>query len=274
MPDGAERLARLARAWDQAAVGYERYFVPRFAPWVASAVEYLATAPLPPGPVAVPCCGTFPELPVLRTRYAEREVVGVDLSAGMVRLARERAAHDRDVRVVEGDATELRRWCPDGCAGVVSVFGLQQLPDPGAALGSWTDTLLPGGRLSVMYWPGRPEDRGPFTLLDTVLSATRPTGDEPWQTRLGRAVTDAGGTVEHDEYRAHPMEHPSAAAFWDAMADDGPLRGLARARGPAFMRSARDEFVRRAPAGPWRHRPRARHVVAHRAVAGRSGVAG
>lgn len=60
---------RLAQAWDEAAEGYEQYFVPRFAPWVADAVDAVA-GELPSGPILVPCCGTFPELPALRAAEA------------------------------------------------------------------------------------------------------------------------------------------------------------------------------------------------------------
>lgn len=81
-----ERLSRTARGWDEAADGYRAYFVPRFAPWVKAAVE--AVAEVPDGPILVPCCGTFPELDLLGPRFPGRAIVGIDLSAEMVRLAR------------------------------------------------------------------------------------------------------------------------------------------------------------------------------------------
>src|SRR5690606_30058917 len=130
-------------------------FVPRFAPWVATAVEGVGGADLPGGRILVPCCGTFPELPALVERLPSREIVGIDLSAGMVRLARRRAAGLPTVRVVQGDAATLDPALTGTCAAVVSVFGLQQLPDPAAALGAWVGALRPGGRLSVMFWAQR-----------------------------------------------------------------------------------------------------------------------
>src|SRR6185369_8144078 len=73
--------------------GYEQYFVPRFAPWVQAAVDAVHTIPF--GMVLVPCCGTFPELELLAPRFPDRRIVGIDLSAEMVRLANLRAASHR-----------------------------------------------------------------------------------------------------------------------------------------------------------------------------------
>ena len=117
----------LAKAWDEAAEGYEAYFVPRFAPWVGVAVEALPS--LVDGPVVVPCCGTFPEAGPLVRRVGEREVVGIDLSPGMVRLAGQRVAGLGGVRVEVGDAAALQGWAGT-CAGVVSVFGLHNATAP------------------------------------------------------------------------------------------------------------------------------------------------
>ena len=262
MRDGPERRALLARAWDEAAPEYERYFVPRFSPWVEAAVSTVAEQALPPGPILVPCCGTFPELPALVAAHPEREIVGIDLSGTMVRLARERAAGWPQVRVVEDDATSLDRDWSKSCAGVVSVFGLQQLPDPETAMSNWTEALRLDGCLSVVYWPRKVEERGPFALLDRVLVDHRPPDDGLWEARLNEAIVAAGGTVERDEYLAFPMSHPDAGTFWDAFTDGGPLRALAIARGEKVMLGLRKEFIRLAPTGQWSHLPRARWIVA------------
>ncbi|WP_216843461.1 class I SAM-dependent methyltransferase [Phytoactinopolyspora alkaliphila] len=180
MGDDSRQLASLARAWDDAASEYERYFVPRFAPWVDAAVQEVTEVVLPPGPVVVPCCGTFPELPALTAALPGRDIAGIDLSPGMVEIARRRAAGLPHVRLVVGDAADLAPEWTAVCAGVVSVFGLQQLPDPEAALGAWVSALRPEGRLSVMYWPDTLEDDGPFAVLDRVLSGARPRAGDAW----------------------------------------------------------------------------------------------
>lgn len=256
-----DRRSLLARAWDEAAAGYDRYLVPRFEPWLTAAVR--AVPDLPPGPIVVPCCGPFPELPALRRLHPGRELVGVDLSAGMVDMARERAAGNDDVRVVQGDATTLGPVVPEGAAAVVSVFGLQQLPDPPAAIADWASVLRPSGRLSVVFWPSDSDSPdGPFTLMRRVLASRRPAPDLSWEHELIARITSTGATVDRDEELVFPMSHPDAETVFAATTEGGASRALAIERGPEFMAEVRAEFLAQAPAGEWRHYPRARLIVA------------
>ncbi len=264
MSNDPDHLTSLAHAWDEAAEEYERYFVPRFSPWVGLAVSAITATPLPSGPILVPCCGTFPELPWLIEHFPDREFVGLELSAGMAQLARERAAGLSNVRVVEGDATLLDPEWSSTCAGVVSVFGLQQLPEPETALRTWVTALRTGGRLSVIFWPGEIEEDGPFALADYVLTHNGSPRGDSWQHRVGASAGSAGSTVERHEYRSFPMSHPDAETFWTAMTRGGPLRTLANRRGERYMLDRRDEFLDLAPTGPWHHRPRAQWITARR----------
>lgn len=260
-----ERLRRTARAWDDAADGYDAYFVPRFAPWVELAVAAITAPDLPDGPVLVPCCGTFPELDLLVERFPDRELVGIDLSPGMIERARERAAGRPRVEAVVADAATLDPRWSGRCGAVVSVFGLQQLPDPEHAVRSWLDALSPNGRLSIVFWPEVTETDGPFALLAEVTGEHLPAGDDAaWEDALADTVTEHGATLERDEFPVHPMAHRDAAEVFDAWAGSGPGRSLALARGDAFVDMLRAEFLRRAPVGEWRHHPRARLITARR----------
>lgn len=263
MPEDSERLARLARAWDDAAAGYDAYFVPRFAPWVELAVSAVVDADLPDGPILVPCCGTFPEAELLVERFPDREIAGIDLSDGMVARARERTSPWPDVTAIVGDAAILDPRWSGKCAAVVSVFGLQQLPDPGLAMRSWLDALGPGGRLSVVFWPEKTETDGPFALMSEVVRGRLSAG-EARPDQFAEIVTGHGAALERDEFASYPMTHADASTFFNAFTRSGPARALALAQGEAYMDSLREEFLRLAPSGEWVHHPRARLIVAHR----------
>ena len=139
---------------------------------------------------------------------------------------------------------------------MVSVFGLQQLPDPESAIRSWAGALTPGGRMCVVYWPGQPEDDGPFALMGTVIGER---SDYSWEDRLIATLDEV--VIERDELVSYPMTHPDAATYFDAADHAGPMRSLALARGDAYIAELRERFVDQAPAGEWTHHPRARLIA-------------
>jgi len=73
-----------------------------------------------------------------------------------------------------GDATSVPEELSP-IAAVFSCFTLQQMPNPKEVLSSWTESLVPGGILTVCFWPSDAEDSGPWRrMLDlTVLSSQR-----------------------------------------------------------------------------------------------------
>ncbi|MCU0658768.1 MAG: class I SAM-dependent methyltransferase [Polyangiaceae bacterium] len=251
----------LTVAWDQAAIGYDTYFVPRFEPWLRDACARLAV-PLPPGGLVIPCCGTGPELVSLHQLHPEREILGVDLSSGMLQLAYQRTRHLPLIRTQTGDATDTDGWPP--CAGVLSLFGLQQMQDPPLALRRWVEALVPGGLLSVMFWPSEVEDEGPFSWFRQAIARRLSLPVPTWEAALPEQIEAAGAELLLDAAVAHPMEHESALSFFEAMLTSGPGRSLVLAHGDAWIDELRSDFVAHAPAGPLAHRPRARHLVARR----------
>lgn len=195
----AERLALLDRAWTAAAQLYLEELVPRFMPWFQSAVQMLLPHQLPPGPVLVPCCGPGHELVLLHDLFGgTRPVVGVDLSTGMIELAKEAIAKYQEQQQAKGarpEGTAPSRPCAAGgaagaggaaleahvgdassldehapAAAVVSVFGLQQMGAVAPqALASWGRCLAPGGVAVVVLWPSRVEREGPWSAFDQVV---------------------------------------------------------------------------------------------------------
>lgn len=254
-----EKLRGVQRGWDAAAETYDAELAPWFSPWVGEAIAAL-DRPLPPGPIVAPCCGTGIELRRLAEHHPEREIVGVDLSPGMVQVARERCKDVERIKVHVGDATSTEQW--PRSAGVLSSFGLQQMPEPELALAAWLRALAPGGVLSVVYWPKAKETEGPFVWLGQALRGKVPQGDFAWEERLGDVIAASGARVLRDERLGFELKHERAEDFWTAMTTAGPLRSLALARGPDFMADLQRDFLGFAAAGPVVHRPKARHLVA------------
>ena len=247
-------MSVLVESWDAVAAGYERYWVPRFRPWVVHTVAALSD--LPPGPIAVPCCGTGAELPLLAAAYPDREIVGLDLSPGMLAVAREKVGER--VRLAVADAAVL----PGSWAGVVSCFGLQQLPDPPAALAAWCRALQPGGCISVALWTTEIQDSGPYDALREPARRLLGAGDYSWVERLPAAMSSAAA-LHTDALISFPIHHDSPEAFWEGMVAAGPWQARLR-RHPEATAALRSHFLARWPPGPLVHTPHARVLLGAR----------
>jgi ubiquinone/menaquinone biosynthesis C-methylase UbiE len=258
------KLGVVRRGWDAAAEGYDAHLAPWFSPWLGEAIAAL-DRPLPPGPIAAPCCGTGIELQRLAEHHPGREILGVDLSPGMAQVARERCKDLTLVRVDVGDATNTQAW--PICAGVLSTFGLQQMPEPEVALAAWLGALAPGGVLSVVYWPKSKEQEGPFAWLGQALQGKVPPADFSWESKLVSVIEAAGARILRDEIIRFELKHENAEDFWSSMTTAGPLRSMALARGPDFMSEVRGAFLGAANVGPVAHHPGARHLVAQARLA-------
>ncbi|WP_328616781.1 class I SAM-dependent methyltransferase [Amycolatopsis sp. NBC_00355] len=120
---------------------------------------------------------------------ADVTLTGLDLSAGMLDLARDRARKlGREVTLRQGSAHEL----PFGDASfdtVVCTFGLCAIPDHAAAVGEMARVLRPAGRL---------------ILVDHVASSVWPVRGMQWLVELA-SVPLAG---EH--FRRRPLKDVEA----------------------------------------------------------------
>ena len=95
-------------------------------------------------------------------------VVGLDVSQGMVRAARERVA-DRgwgNVEVVRGDARQPP-LAPGAFDAAFAAMSLSAVPEPAAAIEASAAALRPGGRLVVL--DARPFQAWPWRLLNRVV---------------------------------------------------------------------------------------------------------
>ena len=139
--DSRTFYGRWARAYDAVAAA------PGVQSWRERAV---ATLDLSPGDTAVEMgCGTGANVPHLRERLGPGgRVVGVDVTRGMLRRARE---HDdrtgAGVHYLQSDAARPPVTVADA---VLATFVAGVFPDPGAVVEQWCDLVGPGGRVALL----------------------------------------------------------------------------------------------------------------------------
>jgi len=155
---------RVRRIWDRLAPGYdrvvrlpERLLFAEGREWVCSRAR---------GEVLEISIGTGRNLPL----YApDVHLTGVDISAGMLEIARKRAAElgrDADLRLGDAQALELSDSSFDT---VVCTLALCSIPDPRAAVAEMKRVLRPGGRVLLLE-----HVRSPRRLVRTIQRALEP----------------------------------------------------------------------------------------------------
>ena len=139
---------------DSVAAFYGRYAalydaiatLPGVGRWRAAAADALS---LSPGDTVVEMgCGSGANLPHLAQRVGpEGHVLGVDLTAELLGLARERTAHLPQVSLVRGDAT---RPPVDHADAVLGTFVTGMFRDPADVVADWCGLVGDGGHVAVM----------------------------------------------------------------------------------------------------------------------------
>jgi ubiquinone/menaquinone biosynthesis C-methylase UbiE len=152
---------------DNAAGLYERYLVPSlFAPWAATLVEQAA---LQPGQrVLDVACGTGAVTQLAAQQVGPTgKVVGLDLTPGMLAIARTRSAAATSIEWHEGSAEALP--FPDASFDVVLCQqGVQFFPNRVAALREMRRVLVPGGKLWLSVWRAMQYNLFFTTLADAI----------------------------------------------------------------------------------------------------------
>lgn len=164
--EAARRAAGVAALFDRVAASYENVGVPWFTPIGAGLVRAVAPAA---GERALDLgCGrgavTFP---LAEAVGPAGRVTGIDLSAEMVARtaadARARGLGTVDLHVMDASAPDLPPASYDLALSSLVIFFL---PDPGAALRSWRQLLVPGGRLGISTFGSRDQA---WAELDSVF---------------------------------------------------------------------------------------------------------
>lgn len=100
--------------------------------------------PLPAGDIVDLGCGNGAVGPVLRTRFAERTLIGIDTSAVMLAKARDSGAYERL------EPRDMAEWAPDTPPALIfSNAALHWLDDHHRLLPRLAGLLAPGGTLAV-----------------------------------------------------------------------------------------------------------------------------
>ncbi len=197
--------------------------------WGAATVERL---PLSPGDSVLDvCCGAGASaLPAARAVGPAGSVLGVDLAAPLLALARQRAARLRlgNVSFREGDATATGLESGSFDA-VVCVFGIFFAADMPAFVAEIWRLVRPGGTLAITTWGPDWCEPASGVFWDSVreLEPTLFRAFDPWDdvtTAPALAALLARGGVSDATVEATADEHhelAQAADFWDIVLGSG-----------------------------------------------------
>ena len=164
--------------------------------------ETIRSLGLRPGDTVVDlCCGTGANFAALADAVGETgRVVGVDLSAAMLRRARARVDRGGWTNVAMVQADVLDYPLPQNANAVVSTFGLEMVPEYDAVVERIGAALPRSGRLALMGL--KHPDGWPDWLVDLGIALNRPFGvdrsyeqHQPWL-----SVRSHMNELEHREF--------------------------------------------------------------------------
>jgi len=245
----SEHALRASRTYGAAADHYRRAALSFWDRFGAATVSRLRLAP--GGTVLDLCCGAGASaLTAARAVGPEGRVLGIDIAAPLLELARARAADEglANVELRHGDAT--RTGLPGGgFDAVVCVFGVFFAPDMAAFVREMWRLTGPGGVLAVTTWgPGLFEPAN--SLFWRCVGEEEPAlykAFNPWDeittpaalaglfSRAGvpdPAVAAAAGQ--------HRLDHPDQ--FWDVVLGSG-YRATVDALGPERRDPVRESLL-------------------------------
>jgi len=184
MAEATARTARWRRYWDRTSGGYDKEMAAWDRRLFGDSREWACGRAT--GSVLEVAVGTGLNLPIYP---GDVTLTGIDLSEGMLGIARERATSiGRTVSLRQGDAHALP-FADASFDTVVCTFGLCAIPDHELAIAEMVRVLRPGGRL---------------ILVDHVASSSRVARGVQWL--LERVTIPLAG--EH--FRRRPMTHVAA----------------------------------------------------------------
>src|SRR6516165_11980703 len=247
----SEHAVRASRTYGAAADHYRR---PALGFWDRSGAATVSRLRLAPGAAVLDlCCGAGASaLPAARAVGPSGRVLGIDIAAPMLELARARAAEEglANIEFRPGDAT--RTGLPDGgFDAVVCVFGVFFAPDMAAFVREMWRLTGPGGVLAVTTWgPGLFEPANSrfwrcvgeaepalfkaFNPWDEITTPSALAG------LLARGGVPSPSVVAVGEAGRHQLDHPDQ--FWDIVLGSG-YRATVDALGPSQCDRVRSDLL-------------------------------
>ncbi len=243
---------QFADGYDRVAANYESQWLAQLRPVTDALLARLPEA-LPPGDILDLGCGTGYTTAELQRRYPDRPLTALDLSAGMLDVARRRAGSSPRLTWIQEDMlAHLRRRAPRQAALIVSTWAIgyshhrQILREAGRALAcggvlafivNYADTLRPvfhAFRLCLARFP------------DQMQFALWPDFPRDWDA-LRRPLQAAGFDIRFHADALHPVAPPAGVSCFDWLLTTGVLAGFdavlpLREPGPVadFMREELD----------------------------------
>ena len=156
--DDVALSAHAQRARSTYSAAADHYDLPALSFWERFGEQTVVRVPVTRGHRVVDlCCGSGSSaLASARATGPEGRVLGIDVSEGLLSLAREKASRDGldNVEFLHRDATDTR--LPDASAVVVvRVFGVFFAPDLARFVAEMWRLVAPGGALAIATWgPG------------------------------------------------------------------------------------------------------------------------
>jgi len=253
-PDDLKIKGQQKAAWDDSAEGWKRWWptFERSAQLVNDRLVELAGVRAGNRVLDIATGSGEPALTAARVVGQSGRVVAVDMSPGMLAIARERidAAGLTNVDLVESDAESLR-LDPHSFDAALCRWGLMFMPDLDGVMRAMHRALKPGAHFATAVWAQA--DKVPFCGLarDAIRRITGivPPPNAPDPTKLGdtsileRALAAAGFRDVTIERLIVTFEFPSADTFADFRGQIGGTRAMLSKMPPDVARQVREAVV-------------------------------
>jgi SAM-dependent methyltransferase len=253
-PDDLKIKGQQKAAWDDSAAGWKRWWptFERAAQTINDRLVELAGLRAGNRVLDIATGSGEPALTAARAVGQSGRVVAVDMSPGMLAIARERvnAAGLTNVELVESDAESLSLDAHSFDA-VLCRWGLMFMPDLDGVMRGMHRALKPGGHFATAVWATA--DKVPMCGLarDAIRRITGivppPNAPDPIKLAdtsiLERALASAGFRDVTIERQIVTFEFPSADAFADFRGQIGGTRAMLSKMPPEVARQVRDAVV-------------------------------